>query len=148
MIQHVLTILVFLSWVLLLPRAPGLQLRLGASDCAPGQALCFMGPWTFASICCPQFPHHPHKTGRTAQVFAAQEGTRRFLAPAPSRGRPHPTRRYLDPKVWVCAHFSCLIRLQLHALFRERKISLKFLRIFGSALGSWTSAPSGHRCLH
>ena len=84
LIQHVLTVLVFLSWVLLLP---ALHLRLGASDCAPGLAalaFCFLGPWTFAWICCPQPPQPVQKPGRSAQVFAAQGGTRRKMgAPDP-----------------------------------------------------------------
>ena len=52
---------------------PSFHLRLGASDCSPGLAFCFMGPWTFAWICCSRA-----KTGRTAHVFTAQEGTRRL----------------------------------------------------------------------
>ena len=32
---------------------PGFHLRLGASDCSP-RLFCFVGPWTFAWICCPQ----------------------------------------------------------------------------------------------
>ena len=51
LIQHVLTVLVFWSWVL------------GAPDCSPGLAFCFMGPWTFAWICCPQLPYLPCKNG-------------------------------------------------------------------------------------
>ena len=55
------------------------SIRLGASDCSPGLAFCFMSPWTFAWICCPQLPYGTTcaKTGRTAHVFAAQGGTRR-----------------------------------------------------------------------
>ena len=60
----------------LLPCA-GCHLRLGASDCAPGLAFCFMGPWTFARICCPQLPTTGAKTARTAHVFTSQGGTRR-----------------------------------------------------------------------
>ena len=41
----------------------GFQLHLGASDCAPELAFCFMGPWTFAWICCAQLPYHPCKNG-------------------------------------------------------------------------------------
>ena len=41
LIQHVLTVLIFLSWCC---SCPGLHLRLGASDCVPGLAFCFMGP--------------------------------------------------------------------------------------------------------
>ena len=58
---------------------PGFHLRLGASDCCSGLAFCFMGPWTFAWICCLQLPCHPCKTGRTAHVFTAQGGTRRLM---------------------------------------------------------------------
>ena len=64
LIQHVLTALVLGSWVLLLP-----LLLLGASDCSPGLAFCFMGPWTFAWLCCPQLPTTHAKTGRTAHVL-------------------------------------------------------------------------------
>ena len=64
---------------------PGFHLRLGASDDSPGLAFCFVGPWTFSWICCPQLPQHPCKTGRPAQVLTAQGGTRRSLIPLHSR---------------------------------------------------------------
>ena len=35
---------------------PGFHLRLEASQCSPRLAFCFMGPRTFAWICCPQAP--------------------------------------------------------------------------------------------
>ena len=61
------------------PLAPGFRLCVGASDCAPGLAFCFMGPWTFAWICCLQLPHHRcAKPGRTAHLFTAQGGKRRY----------------------------------------------------------------------
>ena len=41
LLQHVLTVLVFWSCVLLLPL---LYLGLGASDCSPRLAFCFTGP--------------------------------------------------------------------------------------------------------
>ena len=44
-------------WVLLLPRPPR------SSWSVLGLAFCFMGPWTFAWIGCPQLPHHPYKNG-------------------------------------------------------------------------------------
>ena len=69
---------VLAPWVLLLPRLPPSSRSLGLF---PGLAFCFMGPWTFAWICCPQFPYYPcKKTGRTAHVFTAQGGTRRKIA--------------------------------------------------------------------
>ena len=40
-------------------------------------SICRTFPRAFAWICCPQLPHHPCKTGRTAQVFAVQGGTHR-----------------------------------------------------------------------
>ena len=55
LIQHVLTALAFWCWVLL---APGFDVRLGASNCSPGPASCFMGPTTFAWICCLQLNYH------------------------------------------------------------------------------------------
>ena len=55
LLQHVLTVLVFWSWVLLLPQLPpwsrSLRLLLWAS-------ILLYGLWTFAWICCPQLPHH------------------------------------------------------------------------------------------
>ena len=57
---------------------PGLHLRLGASDYFPGLAFCFMGPWAFAWICCPQLPHRPCKNGTHSTCFySTQGGTRR-----------------------------------------------------------------------
>ena len=60
LIQHVLTVLVFWSWVLLLQhRLPPSSWSLTQSSSA--LAFCFMGPWTFAWICCPQLPYHSCK---------------------------------------------------------------------------------------
>ena len=52
---------------------PGFHLRLGASDCSPGLAFCFMGLCTFAWIC----PYHRCKNGTHSTCFTAQRGTRR-----------------------------------------------------------------------
>ena len=49
----------------------GCHLRLGSSDSPPGLAFYFMGPWTFAWICCPQLPYHP---GRRAHAFTQHTG--------------------------------------------------------------------------
>ena len=53
---------------------PGFHLRLGASHCSPGLAFCFMGPWTFAWICCPQLPDHPCKNGTHSTCFYSTGG--------------------------------------------------------------------------
>ena len=56
---------------------PGFHLRLGASDCSPALAFCFMGPWTFAWICCPQLPYHPCKNGTHSTSFYSTGGDSR-----------------------------------------------------------------------
>ena len=53
---------------------PGFRLRLGASNCSPGLAFCFMGPWTFAWVCCPQLPDHPCKNGTHSTCFYSTGG--------------------------------------------------------------------------
>ena len=79
-----------------------------------------------------------------------------FLAPSPSRGRPLPRRKISGLKSLGLYSFSCLI------LRSRGKIAGKCSRItkLGNensaqsfsglsswkALGSWTSAPSGHGC--
>ena len=70
-LQHVLAVLVFWSWVLLLPRLPpwSRSLRL-----FPWASILLHGPLDTAWICCLQLPHYPCKSGRTAHVFTAQEG--------------------------------------------------------------------------
>ena len=50
LILHVLTVLV---WGPGCCSCTGFHLRLRASDCFPGLAFCFRGPWTFAWICRP-----------------------------------------------------------------------------------------------
>ena len=69
LLQHVLTVLVFWSWVLLLPRLPpwSRSLRLFPWP----SILRFMGPWTFAWICCPQLPP-PSMRKRDAQHMLLQ----------------------------------------------------------------------------
>ena len=73
-----LTVLFFL-----VPGAAGARLSASARSLrlCPPTSICCTFPRTFAWICCPQLPHHPCKTGCTAQVFAAQGGTRRCLRP-------------------------------------------------------------------
>ena len=65
LIQHVLAVLAFWSSCC---ASPGFHLRLGASDCSPLLAFCFIGP---LDICLDLLP------AGTAHVFAAQGATRR-----------------------------------------------------------------------
>ena len=51
---------------------PGFHLHLGASDCSPGLAFCFTGPWTLLGPAARSSPTTRAKTGRTAHVFTAQ----------------------------------------------------------------------------
>ena len=69
----------WLSWFSCPGCCPGLQFRLGASDCAFVLGVCFMGLWTFTWICCPQLPHRPCKNGTHSTCFYITEGgARRF----------------------------------------------------------------------
>ena len=95
LIQHVLTVLVSCPGCC---SCTGLHLRLRASDCAPGLVLCFMGPWTFAWIGCPQLPTTHAKAGRTAHAFTAQGGTRRHL--------PMVLRKYCRDPSFVWGNFT------------------------------------------
>ena len=54
---------------------PGFHLGLGASDCSPGLAVCFTGPWTLLGSAARSYPTTRAKKGRTAHVFTAQGGT-------------------------------------------------------------------------
>ena len=71
LLQHVLTVLVFLSWVLLLPRLPpwSRSLRL-----IPWASVLLYGPLDIAWICCPQLPHHPCKNGTRSTCFYSTGG--------------------------------------------------------------------------
>ena len=71
--QHVLTVLISWSWVLLVPR---LRPSSWSGRLFRWASVMLHTPWTFAWICCPQLPS---RTGRTAQVFTAQGGTRRLF---------------------------------------------------------------------
>ena len=71
-IQHVLNVLVLGGHGCC--SCPGFYLRLGASDCSPGLAFCFMGPWTLAWICCPQLPYHPCKNRTHSTCFYSTGG--------------------------------------------------------------------------
>ena len=69
LLQHVLTVLVFWSWVLLLPRLPpsSRSLRL-----FPWASFCFTGPWTLLGSAARSSPTTRAKPGRKAHVFTAQ----------------------------------------------------------------------------
>ena len=56
---------------------PGFHLGLGPSDCSPGLAFCFAGPWTLLGSAARSSPTIRAKMGCTAHVFTAQGGTRR-----------------------------------------------------------------------
>ena len=56
---------------------PCFHLGLGASDCSPGLAFCFTGPWTLFGSAARSSPTPRAKRGCTAHVFTAQGGTRR-----------------------------------------------------------------------
>ena len=71
LLQHVLIVLVFWSWVLLLPRLPpwSRSLRL-----FPWASILLYGPVDIAWICCPQLPHHPCKNGTHSTCFYSTGG--------------------------------------------------------------------------
>ena len=70
---------------------PGFHLGLGASECSPGLAFCFMGPWTVAWICCPQLPHHPCKNGTHSTFFYSTGG--HGPSKAPVTHKPQDTKK-------------------------------------------------------
>ena len=76
LIQHVLTVLVFWSWVLLLPWLPPLSRSLRLF---PWASILLHGPLDSCLDLLPTAPLPPvQKTGRTAHAFTAQGGTLRF----------------------------------------------------------------------
>ena len=72
LVEHVLTVLVFWSWVLLLHWLPPWPQRLRLFPC-------FTGPWTLLGSAACSSPTTLAKTGRTAHVFTAQGGTLRIF---------------------------------------------------------------------
>ena len=62
---------------------PGFHLGLGASDCSPGLAFCFTGPWTkLLGICNTRSsPTTRAKTGRTAHVYVHLTGAHAEFRP-------------------------------------------------------------------
>ena len=75
--QHVLTVLVFRSWVLLLPRLPPWSRSLRLFPWASIFALWALGHCLDLLPATPPPPVQKKKTGRTAHCFTAQGGTRR-----------------------------------------------------------------------
>ena len=69
--QHVLTVLIFWSWVLLLPRLPCWSRSLKLFPCA---SILLYGPLDIAWICCPKLPHHPCKNGTHSTCFYSTGG--------------------------------------------------------------------------
>ena len=71
LLQHVLTVLIFWSWVLLLPRfSPwSRSLRL-----IPWASVLLYGPLDIVWICCPQLAQHPCKNGTHSTCFYSTGG--------------------------------------------------------------------------
>ena len=69
--QHVLTVLVFWSWVLLVP---GLAASCWSPRLRPRTSMCLMAHWTFAGICCSQLSCHPCKNGTHFHMFLQHKG--------------------------------------------------------------------------
>ena len=97
---------------------PGFHLHLGASDCSPGLAFCFMGLWTFATT--------RAKTGRTAHVFIAQGGTHRIKGPDSGQ---HPEKtgkgsQGIRPQEDKIALTTCLEKLNVSGAFLKKGSSI------------------------
>ena len=71
LLQHVLTVLVFWSWVLLLSWLPPWSRSL---RWFPWASILLYRPLEIAWICCLQLPHHPCKNGTHSTCFTARGG--------------------------------------------------------------------------
>ena len=71
LLQHVLIVLVFWSWVLPLPLLPPWSRAIRLFPCA---SILLFGPLDIAWICCPQLPHHPCKNGTHSTCFYSTGG--------------------------------------------------------------------------
>ena len=71
LLQHVLTVLVFWSWFLLLPWLPPWSRSLRLS---PWASILLYRPLEIAWMCCPQLPHHPCKNGTHSTCFYSTGG--------------------------------------------------------------------------
>ena len=82
LLQHVLTVLVFWSWVLLLPRLPpwSRSLRL-----FPWASIYFTGPWTLLGSAARSSPFHLCKNGTHSTCFYSTGGTRRIIFGLPRK---------------------------------------------------------------
>ena len=121
LIQHVLTVLVSGPGCY---SCPAFRLRLGASDCSPGLAFCFMGSWTFAWICCPQLPYHPCKNGMHSTCFYSTGGHTPIL------------RIYLGILHWKMAGFFGEFFLVSVSQETKHKNSWKIRGKFGAKFGA------------
>ena len=85
LLQHVLTVLVCWSWVLLQPRLPpsSRSLRL-----FPWASTLLYGPLDIAWICCPQLLHHPCKNGTHSTCFYSTGGRTPIFATGELRKGP------------------------------------------------------------
>ena len=104
LLQHVLTVLVFWSWVLLLARLPPWSRSLGLF---PGLVFCFTSPWTLLGSAARSYPTTRAKTGRTAHVFTAQGGTSTFMRGQKSHRARNPEnsrqRKIRKGRTWAIA---------------------------------------------
>ena len=76
LLQHVLTVLVFWSWFLVLPRLPPWSRSLRFF---PWASILLYGPLEIAWMCCPQLPHHPCKNGTYSTCFYSTGAPAKFL---------------------------------------------------------------------
>ena len=81
LINHVLTVLVFRSWVLVTPHLPSLQHK-RLQVCPWPSIFAFTALRANSWICCPQLPYHPSKNGmHSTYAFAAQGVTHKGSIP-------------------------------------------------------------------
>ena len=90
LLQYVLTVLVFWSWVLVLPRLPpsSRSLRLFA-----WASILLYGRLGIAWICCPQLPRHPCKNGTHSTCFCSTGGHTPRIERLAKQGLPRQVSR-------------------------------------------------------
>ena len=99
--------------------SPGFHLRLGASDCCLELAFCFMGPWTFAWICCPATPLPPvQKRDAQHKFYYSTDGhAPKHIGLAKPRFRYIRFFIFLPPNLSLCVSLSVFLSL----LSRKKK---------------------------
>ena len=117
MLQHVLNVLVFWSWALLLPRLPPWSRSLRLIPCA---SVFLYGPLDIAWVCCLQLPHHLCKNGTHSTCFY-------------STGGHTPTQKSLKIPIFGPFWVFCSVFLDLFGYFLRlfsRPPERSFLRLF------------------